>query len=159
MKRVSLVPLLALLTGACVESESTAPRPLPIERIIPTVGREFTGLRDPARLVIRDARRFAEVWREAYAGYQPAPAVPEVDFTRQLIIVVAMGEQRSGGYAIDVTEVSATGGKLVVQVKSAVPGSSCATHDALTQPIDIVKVPARSGAVEFHDRTGTHDCR
>ena len=153
MQSKVLVAALALFTGGCMSTGPNSLRPLPVERIARSCCREFSGLRDPARLVIREPGRFAQVWRDAYGAYEPAPPVPDVDFSRDMVIMVAMGEQRSGGNAIEVTNVVAVGSRLVVEVKTAVPGPGCATHDALTQPHDMVKVPALSAVVQFHDRS------
>ena len=158
MKRSALACMFALLAGACVETGPTATRPLLVEPITPALDRYFSGLREPERLVIRDEREFAAIWTKAYGIIEPAPPIPEVDFKRNQVIVVAMGEQANGGYAIEVAGVAASGGRLAVDVMMTKPGPGCAVTGALTQPLDMVKVPAIDAVPEFRDRTSMTRC-
>jgi hypothetical protein len=155
----AIAALVALVTVGCGDRNPAAPGSVPLARLTPPFGRTYTGLRDAARLVLRDEASFAAVWGAAYQNPGGTPPLPHVDFERDIVIAVALGEQGSGGYTIEVSRVTRRGGLLVVDVESALPGSACAVSLALTQPIDIVKVPAVGGLVSFEDHAHRDDCR
>jgi hypothetical protein len=108
------------------------------------------------RLVIRSADQWAEAWARITGPARPAPAV---NFAREMVVLVAMGERPTGGYVITVDGVYDADGRLYAEVKEASPGPLCGTTEALTQPIDAVRVPRRDGPVTFVERAVTMACR
>jgi hypothetical protein len=96
-----------------------------------------SGVTAPARLIIRDDSAYAQFW----ASLGPAAgARPSVDFSRDIVIAVAAGQQTSGGHTIAVQQVTRVGDGLAVQVLETTPGVGCNTSQALTQPVDVVVV-------------------
>ena len=113
-----------------------------------------SGVKGSRRLVIRDQRTWAAFWSELGAGVRP-----EVNFTRDLVIAVASGEHSSGGHQIAVQQVTRDGGELRIEVVDTSPGPDCMTTSALTQPVDVVLVPADGvKGWSFIDRKGTNAC-
>jgi len=49
------------------------------------------GVRDSVREVIHDAAKLAEYWQRATSTQASPPAVPQLDFTREMAIIVAAG--------------------------------------------------------------------
>jgi hypothetical protein len=121
--------------------------------------RYYSGFTEKERLVIRDADQWSRAWARITVGLSPRQPTPSVDFAREMIVLVAMGQRLTGGYAIAVEGVYDAGGRLYVEVRELSPGGSCGTTQALTQPIDVVRVPRRDGAVVFVERAETIDCR
>lgn len=119
----------------------------------------FSGLREPTRRVVRTSDAWAELWAAISQPVHPAPPAPVIDFDKEMVIVVAMGEQRSGGYQVTIERVSeAADGGIDVVVLTQRPGAGCVTTAVLTQPLDIVRVPRRDGAVRFWDQAQTSTC-
>jgi hypothetical protein len=97
-----------------------------------------SGLDTRERLVIRDPAAFTTLWSRA-AGRDP---LPEVNFGRELVIAVAAGQQPTGGYSISVGRAALRDGLLTVEVVETNPSPDCMTTQALTQPVDVVALPA-----------------
>jgi hypothetical protein len=113
-----------------------------------------SGIKGSRRLVIRDSATWSQFWSELGAGVQP-----QVDFSRDLVIAVASGEQSSGGYDIRIQRVSREGGELRIEVLETSAGPECMTTAALTQPVDVVMVPtAGVTGWSFVDREATRPC-
>jgi hypothetical protein len=114
-----------------------------------------TGIEEPRRQVIRDANGWAQFWSELAMGDRP-----EVDFTHDLVIAVASGQQRTGGFGISVERVSQREGELTIQVVETSPGPDCVTTSELTQPVDVVAIPLTNvRSWTFVERKATSDCR
>jgi hypothetical protein len=113
-----------------------------------------SGIKGSRRLVIRDPATWSRFWSELGAGVRP-----QVDFGRDLVIAVAAGERSSGGHDIEVKRVTRSGGELTIEVLRTSPGKDCMTTAALTQPVDVVVVPA-AGVTGwgFIDRAATRPC-
>jgi hypothetical protein len=113
-----------------------------------------SGIKGARQLVIRDSVTWSQFWSELGAGVRP-----QVDFGRDLVIAVASGERSSGGHDIEVQRVTRSGGDLRIEVLRTSPGKDCMTTAALTQPVDVVLVPA-AGVTgwSFVDRAATRAC-
>ena len=133
----------------------TTSRQAPSEVEIRRIGRWISsGVRGSRRLVIRDPATWSRFWAELGAGVRP-----KVDFGRDLVIAVASGERSSGGHDIVVQRVVRSGGELRIVVLETSPGTDCVTTSALSQPVDVVVVPA-AGATgwSFIDRAAIRAC-
>jgi hypothetical protein len=145
---------LSLLLPGCLDDHTRVIGPLPIERLTPLGGANYSGLAGSLRVVVRDPVDFAELWKRAW----PERPVPSVDFATRTVLAVAMGERATGGYSIEVAAVTAENGRLVALVRSIAPGPGCAVTMALTQPVDFVSVPARAVTVRFDERHAATSC-
>jgi len=123
-RAVRLLPVI-LIAVAC--STPTASEPVTFERLSPERSTfEFnTGINQQERLVIGDADAWAAFWARMYANRSPVPERPAVDFSKEVIVAVAMGARPSGGYAILVSGAKRQAGVLVIDVtsRSLGPGS------------------------------------
>ena len=117
-----------------------------------------SGLRDSLRTIIRDRAAFAELWARMYAPYGERPAVPEIDFDREMIVVAALGTRSSGGYAIYLDSAATAGDALVVHVRRVRPGSTCGVTGALTEPVDLARAPRDARPVRFVEHSTVHQC-
>jgi hypothetical protein len=106
-------------------------------------------------MVIRDANGFAQVWSELGAGDRP-----EVDFSRNVVVVAALGQRPTGGYEIAVSRVAQADGQLSIEVVETTPGPNCITAGAETQPVDMVVVSAAAPrGWSFLERKEIRACR
>jgi hypothetical protein len=114
-----------------------------------------TGIAESRRLVIRDNDAWVSFWSQLGVGGRP-----EVDFKRNIVVAVAMGQRSSGGYDIAVQEVSEVAGELTVDVVETSPEPTCATTMALSQPVDVVVVVGGAGArsLNFREKKETRKC-
>jgi hypothetical protein len=114
-----------------------------------------TGIGEARRLVIRDANAWDEFWSELGVGERP-----NVDFTRDVVVAVAAGQRSTGGYEIAVDRVTQSNGELSVEVVERTPGPNCMTAASLTQPVDVVVVPAADAqSWSFLERKEIRGCR
>jgi hypothetical protein len=136
-------------------ARGAAPEQAATDLEIRRIGRWISsGIKGARQLVIRDPATWSQFWSELGAGVRP-----QVDFGRDLVIAVASGERSSGGHDIEVQRVTRAGGDLRIEVLRTSPGPNCMATAALTQPVDVVLVPA-AGVTgwSFIDRTATTDC-
>jgi len=114
-----------------------------------------TGIGESRRLVIRDANGWAQFWSELGVGERPS-----VDFNRDVVVAVAAGQRPSGGYEITIDRVTQTDGQLTVEVVERTPGPNCMTSASVTQPVDVVVVPAADArSPSFLERKEIRGCR
>ncbi len=108
-----------------------------------------SGIRHARKLVIRDGETWAALWREHVAERVPQPPLPQVDFTRDMVIAFFLGEKPTAGYAATIKEIRASLDKLLVRVEVTSPPPGSFVAQVLTQPYHIVKLPRSDLPVEF----------
>lgn len=114
-----------------------------------------TGISEARRLVIKDANAWAQFWSELGVGDRPA-----VDFTRDVVVAAAAGQRPTGGHEIAIDRVTQADGELTVEVVERTPGPNCMTTASLTQPVDVVVVPASDvRGWRFVERKEIRGCR
>lgn len=109
------------------------------------------GPSEPAEAVISNPERLASIW--------PATgAPPEIDFSEETVIFVALGQRPTGGYEVEITTVQARGDTTLVHYVERPPGPGCMTTQALTSPYHIIAVASVPGPVRFERETVTREC-
>lgn len=98
---------------------------------------------------INNQDEYVSIWSLAYGPEATEP--PFVDFATQEVLAVFDGQRPTGGYAIEVTNVSDGSGKRNVSITHLLPGENCVVTDALTSPFQIVAVPASSREINRID--------
>lgn len=84
--------------------------------------------------------------------------LPDVDFTKEMVIAAFAGQKSTGGYSIEIKKITKTGKKLFVQIEMTNPGRSCLNTQALTSPYHIVAIPAGDYQIEFLPTEVTVNC-
>lgn len=64
----------------------------------------------------------------------------KVDFDAVDLVIVALGEQSTGGYAISIESIQLQGGELAVTGKASAPGADAVVTQALTYPYSAVLI-------------------
>lgn len=119
---------------------------------------QYSGIADSSRLVIRDAAAWKSYWSAIHRPFIPAPPPPEIDFAREIVVLAAMGTRPTGGFAIRIDSALADSARLVVLIRQVIPGTGCAVPAAVTQPLDLVRIPATALPVSFAERLERTDC-
>jgi hypothetical protein len=109
----------------------------------------FSGFQEPAEIVVTNATQWAEVWKKHSAQQKPAKPAPEVNFEKETVVLVSLGQKRSGGYSVEITGLEESDGKTRVIVKTTAPKPGGIQLQAITSPFHIVAVPRIKGSVVF----------
>jgi hypothetical protein len=113
---------------------------------------------EPAERVARDRAAWEAAWQSLHRGLAAGPA-PAVDFGRDMVALVALGDRPTGGYAVRIEGTSvAPDGALLVHVVRTRPGPTCMLTQATTSPVDVARVPRAAGAVRFVSREEVTPC-
>lgn len=118
----------------------------------------YSGVTQPERLVIRDEAAWQAAWATIWPAFAPIPAAPGVDFSKEMIVLVALGGRSTGGYSILVDSAMTTSTGLTVWIGTSSPGATCITTQAFTQPIDIARIQRIDAPVHFVDVPSVTHC-
>lgn len=65
----------------------------------------------------------------------------EINFDANDLVIVALGEQPTGGYAVNIASIQLQAGELAISGKATTPGPDAVTTQALTYPYSAVLIP------------------
>ncbi|MBI2369409.1 MAG: protease complex subunit PrcB family protein [Deltaproteobacteria bacterium] len=108
-----------------------------------------SGITTATRAVIRDQGAWARLWSEHTARLMPVPPVPPVDFSREMVVGVFAGEQRTGGFEIEIIRIEQGSEGIAVQYRERAPSPGDLVPQALTQPYHLVRLRRLEGTVAF----------
>jgi hypothetical protein len=147
------LPLLVLLPASLLSACSGSPTSPDAESLSVTP----VAYRDAAHEVflsetmeiVRDPSTWQGLWSRMTSNELPAPILPAVDFANNMLVVAAVGTQVTGGYGVSVTAASYQSYVITVQVTVWSAGPGCNYTQAITSPVAIAMLPARTGAATF----------
>jgi hypothetical protein len=138
------------LDGATMTSEQL--------EVTPIYNAMVSGFSAPAEMVLRNEQALQNAMNEARHDVLVEETPISVDFSRQMVILVATGTRSSGGHAIRIDEVNRQNGGMLVRYTVVRPGPDCMTTQMITSPVTAVSVPRVEGAITFDRREVVENC-
>jgi uncharacterized protein (DUF885 family) len=95
-------------------------------------------------------------WRRAWEKIGGGRPLPDVSFDTRAVIIAYQGQQRTGGYSVEITGIKRTGTVLAVSVNERRPASGDVTAQVITSPFVAVSIPLppTGASVRFADERG-----
>lgn len=153
-----LISILGLLSCKPSESTTSSVAEKTVFTPIEIQSGDNGGYKTKTNLVISTQKEFLKIWEQAFANYMNKESAPEVDFKKNIILLVALGEKTSGGYTIKVNSVIESEDNTIVNILNTSPGKGCMTTEALTYPYQIVQIEKPNNTVKFSEMEKVIDC-
>ncbi|HEY4216509.1 MAG TPA: hypothetical protein VGM67_05195 [Gemmatimonadaceae bacterium] len=110
------------------------------------------------RLAVLDTADWAAIWKRVVGNSSTAP-LPAVDFSREMLLVVGMGQAPCMGYQINIDTVFRDkSSRIYAVVRERHHGSRCGCLNEVVSPVDVIKVPRTVRPVTFLERQETNVC-
>ena len=107
------------------------------------------------RLVIKSHEEFSDSWKRLTSQIPPAngapPPPPEVDFSKEMVVIAAMGSRPTSGYWIIIDGACEVDGKVEVFVSNVEDASCAGSLQVLTYPADAVRIPRTDLPIIFRE--------
>lgn len=111
--------------------------------------RSYSAITSAQNLLIKDEASWAKLWTEHVSNMMPAPPMPSVDFSKNMVLALFMGQKPNGCYGINVVNVWRAGGKLSVAIHYSVPAEASICTMSLTSPAELIQLARTDEPVEF----------
>jgi len=121
-----------------------------MEKDFDTIEKGYYGGHKPkAEYVIKDEKEWEKIWNSTYSICTPKPDAPTIDFSKDMVIAVYQGEFNTGGYGIEIKQITEGSNSLEVIVEETFPGPNDMVTMAFSQPYHIVKTEKSDKNVTF----------
>jgi hypothetical protein len=147
--------LVAVLYTGCSNSGSDETK-VPSEIVLDGM---YSAVEDKREVLITNNEQFQSLMNEIYKDMDQMPRFPVVDFTKNSVVAVFIGQRSNGGFMVTIDSIT-EGSKFVnVNIIETTPGPNCMTTQALTRPFAIVKIPKTDKKPVFKTRQIVKDCQ
>jgi len=144
---IILFLLLANL-GCQKNADNSINAPTKLNYDIVTAGQN-SGLTIKEDYIIKNNQEWEAVWQKIVANQLEPSAAPAVDFNQETVIVIALGEKKTGGYSVKINNITETENQINIAYSINAPGSN-PTLQAFTQPYIAIKITASDKTITFN---------
>lgn len=109
----------------------------------------FSGVKERRQVVVKDATAWAALWAEHSRNTPTPQPLPDVDFSKKMVLGVFIGDFSNGCMSASVVRTGARDGKLVVEYEERDFTAVAICVAAVTQPMHLVTVDKIDAPVEF----------
>ena len=110
------------------------------------------------RLAVLDTADWTAIWKRI-VGTGSTAQVPMVDFSREMLLVVGMGQAPCMGYQINIDTVFRDKDKRIYAVvRERHHGKRCGCLNEVVSPVDVIRVPRSVRPVTVLERQESNVC-
>lgn len=110
---------------------------------------QIGGFQTPQIRVAKEPVGVQEIYAQINKTRKPGFEIPKVDFTKEAIVGIFMGEKNTGGFNVTVEKIKEDKDKVTVYVKETEPEASDMVTMVITQPFCVVKLKNYGKAIHF----------
>jgi len=118
----------------------------------------YSGFKQSVQTVVTNDADWRAIWSTYTVNLGTPPQLPAIDFSRYQVVVAALGQRSSGGYDISISRIASSNDYLFVEITARSPGPRCGTTAALSQPVDMVRIPRQHPPVMFVEKSAETSC-
>jgi PrcB C-terminal len=109
----------------------------------------YGGYTDSKFMVIEEDESLTEVFNLLNKSRSPKLIISVINFEKEMVIALFLGEKNSGGYAITVEQVLNKNNKVSIFYKETSPKLGDMVTSVMTQPYSIIKIPKTIKEIVF----------
>ncbi len=109
----------------------------------------YGGPVEPQIMVIKEPKGLQKIYTQINMTRRPGFPVPNIDFSKETVVAICMGEKNTGGFSVDVAGIRETKEGVTVMVKEIGPAAGDMVTMAISQPFCIIKIPVAKKEITF----------
>lgn len=138
MRKIYIIPVVVLVF-ACNAIKKTATAQSEKTALFTTLyNSEYNGRDETINLIIKNQEELNALFKAVESEQQPI-----VDFNKNQVVVLFLGQKSSGGYSISIDRVEEEAGKITVYKKVQTPQAGENVTMALTNPLVIAIIHSK----------------
>jgi PrcB C-terminal len=106
---------------------------------------DVSGQQETKQVIVRTAAEWKALWKD----HASTDKLPNIDFTKDMVVGIFLGSKPSAGHEVEITGVRPQEKELVVEYVQKQPGRGTMAAQILTEPYHLVAVPKHAGTVRF----------
>lgn len=107
--------------------------------------------------IITNQDQLLRLWNRAHGAQLTPPPAPDIDFRRDTVVAYFMGQRPTGGYSLEVRDVTVEGNEAYVSIRQREPAPGEIVTQVLTSPWVMIRVPRPNLDVAWFRRAGSEE--
>lgn len=133
MKKLAILSLIVILAVGCNSKKAAFEGDAEFTIL---AERGYGGRSTPSHELVKDQAELEALYRS-----MRIEEIPAVDFSKNNVVAVFMGQKPTGGYSITIDKVEIKGNTAMILVKNTVPEPGAILTMAITNPYCIAAIP------------------
>jgi len=144
-------PAAPLIPVPALQPRPTIPIPVAVPETLPQEwrGNNDTSIQHNGQIVVQTDEQWIHFWAE----HHPDEAAPEVDFSRNMVVGVFLGERPADNFEVTITNIRTQGNALMVDYLQIDPPVGTYQVGKNSFPYDIKVIPRTPLHVKFNQMT------
>ncbi len=115
---------------------------------------DFSNRHDPLTKMIWDF----PTWKEFYHGHNPNGDIPPINFDKDAVAVIMLGDRPTGGFWVRLDDVCTDENGVHIRYTEMIPGPDCDVPQIVTQPYMFISMPALEMPFHFEGKEEVYPC-
>ena len=151
---LTAVFFISLFFGGC-STQGNDEKKLPMEIILDGT---YSAIEDKREVLLNNNDDYQKLMADVYKNLDQMPRIPVVDFNKNSVVAVFIGNRSNGGFMVAIDSITETK-NLTVNLTETTPGSTCIVTDAITRPFTLVKIPKTEAMPVFKTKQIVKECQ
>lgn len=118
-----------------------------------------SGIQEPKQEVFTNKAAFEEAWNLAWSNFSESTLLPNIDFTKETVALVALGMKNNGGYQLNIDQITQDQKSLTIAYTETTPNPKCSYTMAIVFPYQFIVFPKTNKKVVFKSSTKVGECK
>ena len=110
-----------------------------------------SGFQSPLQMFIVSEKDWIDLWEKRQGSGAPQRTHPAVDFSRDVVVVAALGSKLTGGYSLEISKIVQTKDNVEVTVRIGAPAPGSTPRGGPTSPFVFVRMKKPDKPVTFKE--------
>lgn len=110
-----------------------------------------SGFQAPQQSYIATQKEWVDTWITREGPVTPKRPHPTIDFSREVVIVAALGTKPTGGFAIEITRIVRTKDAIEIYIRTTAPQDGLKPPPGPTSPIVLARMAKPDRPVTFRN--------
>lgn len=156
MKKITTIIILSVIFISCSTTKNLeSSKHIEFKSIAKNSNSGFEKL---TQEVFNNQQAFEKVWTTAWSHFSDPTPTPSIDFTKETIILVALGIKNNGGYQLKMNSVHEQDNETTIDYTELTPNAKCSTTQAIVFPYEFISIPKTSNKIVFKPSEQVGDC-
>ena len=112
-----------------------------------------TSITEPKNVIVNDQRAWVELWADHVHYLTPAPELPVVDFSKNMVVGIFLGATPNGCYSMSILSIVETSTQLVIKYKVNSPAKDAICTQVIVYQSKLLLLPKTSTTITFINET------
>ena len=99
-----------------------------------------SGFKEENSFIIKNQKDWKKIWKIHTKDIKPTLPVPEIDFTRSIVVAVFMGDRKTSGYEVEILDIEEVKDKVIIKIRETTPPEDAFVSQVIIQPFHIAVV-------------------